>query len=86
MKNSSIYQNLSHQYDVNKVFKDWFGNFDELEKNDLWRTLTSEEQTQAVLAEHARKLGKNVKKSVDLDVFKRAFDDCTDPENIGIIP
>ena len=32
-----------------------------------------------------RKEGKRINQK-DMGVFKRAFDDCTDPENVGLIP
>ena len=36
LKQNDIYQSISSNYNVNEVIKQWFGNFEELEKADVW--------------------------------------------------
>lgn len=49
----------------------------------MWQTLTAAEKAYVYQFEQDRKEGK---KTQGGGFFERAFDDMTDPENIGFIP
>ena len=36
LKDTSIYQSVSLDYDVHQVIREWYGRFEALEKSDVW--------------------------------------------------
>lgn len=81
LKEHPIYRDISGNYDVEKVFRDWFGRFDELEKTDIWMQMPDKDKAWAVQMERDRVAG-----VVRADAPRmRAFDDPTDQENMNYL-
>ena len=49
--NHPMYKELSSQYDVEDQFEQWFGKFDNLEKDDVWKRLPDSDKALAALIE-----------------------------------
>lgn len=76
-----MFQGITHNFKVDKLFKEWFGRFTELEKADIWKGLSEGEKNWARQQEENR-----IKGIVSPpDVTLRAFDDFTDETNFGFI-
>ena len=83
MKQAKLYQKITDQYDVNKEIRNWYDEFDGLEKEDVWRKLPAEERAFATQLAKDRVAG-----LVDEVAVQRKmgpFDDMTDAENMNFI-
>ena len=79
-----IYQGLLTSYDPHSIFLEWFHDFHKLEKEDVWEQLNPVEREFAYQQEQDRING--VKRVQDPLAKKRAFDDVSDPSNMGFLP
>lgn len=84
LKSHKIYTGLSNEYHVDNVIQDWFGNFENLEKDDAWRNLSVAERAYAVQREKEKIEG--VKNYVEIEQVGSAFNDASDENNLGLIP
>ena len=44
LQQHKMYQDITHDFDVQQVIEQWFGSFDDLEESDVWKALTVAER------------------------------------------
>ena len=76
-----MYQELTSQYDVEDQFEQWFGNFDKLEKDDVWKKLPDRDKALAAMVEQDRIQGIVRPETQRM----AAFDDPTDEDNMNYL-
>ena len=74
-----MYQELTNQDDIEDQFDQWFGDFDQLEKYDVWRKLPERDRALAARIEQDNKKGIVRPETQRM----AAFEDPTDQENMN---